>query len=86
MCRSIQRLRTPDGPATDDEIAAAALQFVRKISGFRTPPAAAPDAFTDAVRRITDASQELLAALPALRTRPTEPATEAPPTDPASAS
>lgn len=80
MCRSIQRLRTPAGPATDAEIEAAALQFVRKISGFRTPPAAAPDAFTDAVRRIADASQELLASLPALRTRPSDPASGAPTT------
>lgn len=72
MCRSIQRLRTPEGPASNAEIEAAALQFVRKISGFRTPPSAAPEAFADAVRRITDASEELLAALPALRSRPAD--------------
>jgi hypothetical protein len=70
MCRSIQRLRTPDGPASKDDIEAAALQFVRKISGFRTPPSAAPEAFTEAVRTITEASRQLLGELPALRVRP----------------
>ena len=75
MCRSIHRLRTPDGPASSEDIEAAALQFIRKISGFRTPPSAAPEAFRDAVRRVTEASEELLAALPAVRSRPADPGT-----------
>ena len=45
MCRSIQTLRRPDAPATDDEIRAAALQFVRKVSGYRQPSRANTAAF-----------------------------------------
>ena len=60
MCRSIKRLRGPDGPAAPDEIDAAALQFVRKVSGFREPSRANTEAFERAVREISDASQRLL--------------------------
>ncbi|MFN0094199.1 MAG: DUF2277 domain-containing protein [Dehalococcoidia bacterium] len=67
MCRSIKVLRTTEGPASDEEVAAAALQFVRKISGFRTPPKANPAAFDDAVAQVTAASQALLEALGAKR-------------------
>lgn len=70
MCRSIKRLRQPKGsgqpPATDDEIRAAALQFVRKVSGYQRPaPANAPaPAFDAAVEDIAAVTQRLLAALP----------------------
>lgn len=67
MCRSIKRLRTPEGAVTEEEIREAALQFVRKISGARTPPAAAPDAFAAAIDEVTAASRRLLAALPPVR-------------------
>ena len=49
MCRSIKTLRRPDEPATDDEVRAAALQFVRKVSGFRVPSQANEEAFNAAV-------------------------------------
>jgi hypothetical protein len=69
MCRSIKTLRTPDGPAAEDEIRAAALQFVRKVSGFRQPSAANAGAFERAVDEVALASQRLLDALPAKRVR-----------------
>lgn len=64
MCRSIKTLRT-DKPATEEEVAAAALQFVRKVSGFRQPSKANAEAFDQAVAEIADASRRLLDALPA---------------------
>jgi hypothetical protein len=71
MCRSIKRLRPPRGsdapPATPEEIEAAALQFVRKISGFRTPPASNPSAWEGAVAEVTESSRRLLEALGAGR-------------------
>ena len=63
MCRSIKTLRRRDLPATPDEVEAAALQFVRKVSGFRQPSARNATAFNAAVRDITEASQRLLDAL-----------------------
>ena len=62
MCRSIQTLRPPmhEGWATDDEVRAAALQFVRKISGFRAPSKANDEAFWRAVDDITASSKRLL--------------------------
>lgn len=63
MCRSIKRLRGPEGPATEEEIQEAALQFVRKISGFRAPAAHNEETFNAAVAEITDASQRMLASL-----------------------
>ncbi len=63
MCRSIKTLRTGAVPATDDEIAAAALQFVRKVSGYRTPSAANQEAFSEAVVAVAAASKELLSAV-----------------------
>ena len=65
MCRSIKRLRLRDEVATEEEIEAAALQFVRKISGYRKPAPANADAFDGAVRDIADVSQRLLDALAA---------------------
>lgn len=62
MCRSIKTLRGT-GP-TEEEIRAAALQFVRKVSGYRVPSKANAAAFGAAVEAIADASVRLLAALP----------------------
>ena len=63
MCRSIQTLRRVDAPATDEEIRAAALQFVRKVSGYRHPSRANAAAFERAVDEIADASRRMLDAL-----------------------
>ena len=63
MCRSIKTLRGMQPPATDDDIHAAALQFVRKVSGFRQPSAANADAFDSAVAEVTDAAARLLDTL-----------------------
>ena len=64
MCRSIKVLRRPEEPAaTREEIAAAALQYVRKISGFRKPSRANQVAFDTAVQEITDAGEKLLREL-----------------------
>ncbi|MGE3270707.1 MAG: DUF2277 domain-containing protein [Chloroflexota bacterium] len=63
MCRSIKQLRRPEQPATEDELRAAALQYVRKISGFRQPSRANQAAFDAAVDEITEASARLLQAL-----------------------
>ena len=64
MCRSIKKLRTPESPASPEEIHAAALQFVRKISGYRVPAQVNRPAFDAAVAEIAAASEKLLAALP----------------------
>jgi len=63
MCRSIVTLRRSDRPATEEEVRAAALQFVRKVSGFRVPSRANARAFEAAVDQIADASQRLLDTL-----------------------
>ena len=63
MCRSIRTLRNTDAAVTDEEVQAAALQFVRKISGYRRPSRANADAFDAAVRDIAAASQRLLGDL-----------------------
>ena len=60
MCRSIKVLRRNDDPATLDEIDAAALQFVRKISGFRAPSKANAHAFDHAVEDVAAAARRLL--------------------------
>ena len=62
MCRSIKKLRNPQ-PAAPGEVQAAALQFVRKISGTRTPSKAQVAAFEEAVSTITQAAERLLADL-----------------------
>ena len=64
MCRSIKRLRTIEGIAADDEIRAAARQFVRKVSGVQQPAPKNADAFEAAIDVITRASHDLLRALP----------------------
>jgi hypothetical protein len=63
MCRSIKRLRTPDGPLPGPEIEAAALQFVRKVSGFQRPSSANQEAFDEAVAGIAEITQGLLDSL-----------------------
>ncbi|MFN2525491.1 MAG: DUF2277 domain-containing protein [Actinomycetota bacterium] len=60
MCRSIKTLRVPEGAVTDEEVHAAALQFVRKISGFRQPSRANADVFDRAVDEIAEASRRML--------------------------
>ena len=63
MCRNIRPLHNFEPPATDDEVRAAALQYVRKISGSNKPSQANADAFARAVDAVAEASAELLAAL-----------------------
>ena len=63
MCRSIKTLRRRDEPATDEEVHAAALQFVRKVSGYRTPSRANDAAFQAAVDEVASASRRLLDSL-----------------------
>ena len=65
MCRSIKPLRYPEGHATEVEIQEAALQFVRKVSGYRKPSKANQAAFDAAVLEIAQATHRLLHALPA---------------------
>jgi hypothetical protein len=60
MCRSIKRLREGAEVVPPEEIRAAALQYVRKVSGFREPSARHRDAFEAAVDRVAEASAELL--------------------------
>ena len=63
MCRNIKTLHNFKPPATDEEIRASALQFVRKLSGFTRPSKANQLAFDRAVDQVTRAAQELLSAL-----------------------
>ena len=60
MCRSIKVLRRPGPTATPEEVSAAALQFVRKVSGFRKPSKARQAVFDDAVREIAGVTDRLL--------------------------
>jgi hypothetical protein len=64
MCRNITTLRGLQPPATAEEVDAAALQYVRKVSGVRAPSAATQEAFDKAVREIAHATHHLLEALP----------------------
>lgn len=63
MCRSIKTLFNFDPPATTDEVRAASLQFVRKLSGFNKPSRANEEAFELAVERVAAAAQEMLNSL-----------------------
>ena len=65
MCRSIKTLRGAEPPATSSEIEAAALQYVRKISGYRAPSKANRAAFDRAVAAVTEATGHLLGELTA---------------------
>lgn len=64
MCRNIRVLHNFRPPTTEDEIRAAALQYVRKVSGATAPPRAADDAFARAVNEVAATTSRLLAALP----------------------
>jgi hypothetical protein len=72
MCRSIKTLRDYDNPVADEDIEAAALQFVRKISGFRKPSKVNEEAFDAAVDEVGAAARRLLDSL-----RPTTQVTRA---------
>ncbi|MDP9226765.1 MAG: DUF2277 domain-containing protein [Actinomycetota bacterium] len=63
MCRSIKTLRTNERPASDDDVEAAALQFVRKISGYRQPSRANQEVFEHAVGEVAGITRELLDGL-----------------------
>jgi len=63
MCRNIKTLHNFTPPATEDEIRASSLQFVRKLSGFTKPSKANEDAFNRGVDRVTEVAQELLDSL-----------------------
>jgi hypothetical protein len=63
MCRNIRTLYNFEPPATDEEVRAAALQYVRKISGFTKPSQANAEAFQRAVDAVTEASALLMADL-----------------------
>ena len=63
MCRNIRTLRRTDGLPSDEEIRAAALQFVRKVSGYRQPSRLNQEAFNVAVEEIAGASRNLLGSL-----------------------
>ena len=60
MCRSIKQLRNPEIPATEEEIYAAALQFVRKVSGYRKPSKVNEAAFHKAVEDVSGVTHRLL--------------------------
>jgi len=63
MCRSIKTLRNAEIPATEEEIRAAALQFVRKVSGYRKPSKVNQEAFERAVQEVAEVTQKLLGNL-----------------------
>ena len=69
MCRSIKVLRDANSAASDAEIQAAALQFVRKISGYRQPSKVNAAAFDQAVTEVAETSRRLLAQLTVRRTQ-----------------
>jgi hypothetical protein len=63
MCRNIKPLFNFEPPATDDEVRASALQFVRKVSGFNKPSKLNEDAFNSAVNEVTEAARRLIESL-----------------------
>ncbi len=63
MCRNIKTLFNYDPPATDDEIQASSLQFVRKLSGFTKPSMANEDAFNQAVEDVATVARQLIHSL-----------------------
>jgi hypothetical protein len=63
MCRNIKQLRQPDQQPTDEELRLAALQFVRKVSGYRVPSRLNQPAFDQAVDEIAAATKKLLEGL-----------------------
>ena len=65
MCRSIKQLRNTEIPVTEEEIRAAALQFVRKVSGYRKPSKLNEAVFEQAVDEVTEATKKMLESLTA---------------------
>ena len=63
MCRNIKPLFNFEPPATDDEVRASALQFVRKVSGFNKPSRLNEDAFNSAVDEVTETARRLIESL-----------------------
>jgi hypothetical protein len=63
MCRNIRTLFNFDPPATEEEVRAASLQFVRKLSGFNKPSRANEAAFNQAIEDVTEVAQRLVASL-----------------------
>ncbi len=63
MCRSIRTLRGQEPPATREEVEAAALQFVRKVSGYRQPSRANREVFEEAVAAVADSTEAMLNGL-----------------------
>ena len=63
MCRNIKTLSNFEPPATDEEVQAASLQFIRKLSGFSKPSKANEEKFAEAVKEVTAISKHLLASL-----------------------
>jgi hypothetical protein len=63
MCRNIKVLRNASSPPTDEEIALAALQYVRKVSGYRTPSKANREVFEAAVAEIAESTRQLMNGL-----------------------
>ena len=72
MCRSIKQLRQPTGPASEQELYEAALQYVRKVSGYRKPSRANSAIFDLAVQEIARSTRELLAGLEPLEKHTTD--------------
>jgi hypothetical protein len=70
MCRNITELRGLEPPATDDEVSAAARQYIRKVTGIRNPNAVILPTYEAAIDAVTQATAELLAQLPARRQPP----------------
>lgn len=70
MCRSIKQLRDSEIPATEEEIRAAALQFVRKVSGYRKPSRVNQAAFDQAVTEVAEATRKLLHDIQTLQRAP----------------
>ena len=63
MCRSIKPLRNMDHPVTEQEIYEAALQYVRKVSGYRKPSKANEEAFNKAIEEVAESTRKILAKL-----------------------
>lgn len=63
MCRSIKQLRNSEVPVTEEEIREAALQFVRKVSGYRKPSKVNQEAFEKAVEEVAEATRKMLEVL-----------------------
>ena len=68
MCRSIKPLRMPDRKATDQEISEAALQYIRKVSGYRKPSQVNQEVFDAAVLEVAQATEKLLNQLQTRKT------------------